>query len=51
MNVGRKQKRAAELPVSLLSPRQVKKLQAFKGDPDKLTLVDSFMFLLIQVPR
>lgn len=30
---------------------EVKKLQAFKGDPDKLTLVDSFMFLLIQVPR
>lgn len=30
---------------------QVKKLQAFKGDADKLTLVDSFMFLLIQVPR
>ncbi|XP_042341723.1 LOW QUALITY PROTEIN: FH2 domain-containing protein 1 [Plectropomus leopardus] len=30
---------------------EVKKLQAFKGDPDKLTLVDSFMYLLIQVPR
>ncbi|XP_028262911.1 FH2 domain-containing protein 1 [Parambassis ranga] len=30
---------------------EVKKLQAFKGDADKLTLVDSFMFLLIQVPR
>ncbi|XP_062420475.1 FH2 domain-containing protein 1 [Pungitius pungitius] len=30
---------------------EVKKLRAFKGDPDKLTLVDSFMFLLIQVPR
>ncbi|KAM6940869.1 FH2 domain-containing protein 1 [Lycodopsis pacificus] len=30
---------------------EIKKLQAFKGDPDKLTLVDSFMFLLIQVPR
>uniref|UniRef100_A0A8C6UFU3 FH2 domain containing 1 n=1 Tax=Neogobius melanostomus TaxID=47308 RepID=A0A8C6UFU3_9GOBI len=29
---------------------EVKKLQAFKGDPDKLTLVDSFMYLLIQVP-
>ncbi|XP_034743461.1 FH2 domain-containing protein 1 [Etheostoma cragini] len=30
---------------------EIKKLQAFKGDPDKLTLVDSFMFHLIQVPR
>ncbi|KAM3623618.1 uncharacterized protein V6R79_013351 [Siganus canaliculatus] len=30
---------------------EVKKLQAFRGDPDKLTLVDSFMYLLIQVPR
>ncbi|CAJ1052594.1 FH2 domain-containing protein 1 [Xyrichtys novacula] len=30
---------------------EIKKLQSFKGDPDKLTLVDSFMFLLIQVPR
>ncbi|XP_077381506.1 FH2 domain-containing protein 1 [Festucalex cinctus] len=30
---------------------EVKKLQAFRGDPDKLTLADSFMFLLIQVPR
>ncbi|XP_077427003.1 FH2 domain-containing protein 1 [Vanacampus margaritifer] len=30
---------------------ETKKLQAFRGDPDKLTLVDSFMFLLIQVPR
>ncbi|XP_029293920.1 LOW QUALITY PROTEIN: FH2 domain-containing protein 1 [Cottoperca gobio] len=30
---------------------EIKKLQAFKGDPDKLTLVDSFMFLLIQVPQ
>ncbi|XP_029013246.1 FH2 domain-containing protein 1 [Betta splendens] len=30
---------------------EVKKLQMFKGDADKLTLVDSFMFLLIQVPR
>uniref|UniRef100_A0A096M2R3 FH2 domain-containing protein n=1 Tax=Poecilia formosa TaxID=48698 RepID=A0A096M2R3_POEFO len=30
---------------------EIKKLQAFKGDPDKLTLVDSFMYLLIQVPR
>ncbi|KAJ0033875.1 hypothetical protein NQD34_000982 [Periophthalmus magnuspinnatus] len=30
---------------------EVKKLQSFKGDPDKLALVDSFMYLLIQVPR
>ncbi|CAN9510567.1 unnamed protein product [Ophioblennius macclurei] len=30
---------------------EIKKLQTFKGDPDKLALVDSFMFLLIQVPR
>ncbi|KAM3865053.1 FH2 domain-containing protein 1 [Diretmus argenteus] len=30
---------------------EIKKLQAFKGDPSKLTLVDSFMYLLIQVPR
>ncbi|XP_019717943.1 FH2 domain-containing protein 1 [Hippocampus comes] len=30
---------------------EMKKLQAFRGNPDKLTLVDSFMFLLIQVPR
>uniref|UniRef100_A0A667WUN6 FH2 domain containing 1 n=1 Tax=Myripristis murdjan TaxID=586833 RepID=A0A667WUN6_9TELE len=30
---------------------EVRKLQAFKGDPSKLTLVDSFMYLLIQVPR
>ncbi|XP_041642121.1 FH2 domain-containing protein 1 [Cheilinus undulatus] len=30
---------------------EIKKLQSFKGDPGKLTLVDSFMFLLIQVPR
>uniref|UniRef100_A0A8C4IME6 FH2 domain containing 1 n=1 Tax=Dicentrarchus labrax TaxID=13489 RepID=A0A8C4IME6_DICLA len=30
---------------------EIKKLQAFKGDPDKLTLVDSFMYLLIQVPQ
>jgi len=37
-------------PFSLFSP-QIKKLQMFKGDPDKLTLVDSFMYLLIQVPR
>uniref|UniRef100_A0A8C9XCE1 FH2 domain containing 1 n=1 Tax=Sander lucioperca TaxID=283035 RepID=A0A8C9XCE1_SANLU len=28
---------------------EIKKLQAFKGDPDKLTLVDSFMFFLIQL--
>uniref|UniRef100_A0A7N8YPG0 FH2 domain containing 1 n=1 Tax=Mastacembelus armatus TaxID=205130 RepID=A0A7N8YPG0_9TELE len=30
---------------------EIKKLRMFKGDPDKLTLVDSFMYLLIQVPR
>ncbi|KAE8300379.1 FH2 domain-containing protein 1 [Larimichthys crocea] len=30
---------------------EIKKLRAFKGDPDKLTLVDSFMYLLIQVPQ
>ncbi|XP_072320166.1 FH2 domain-containing protein 1 [Eucyclogobius newberryi] len=30
---------------------EVKKLRAFKGDPNKLALVDSFMYLLIQVPR
>ncbi|KAJ8001285.1 hypothetical protein DPEC_G00192730 [Dallia pectoralis] len=30
---------------------EVKKLRAFKGDPSKLTLADSFMYLLIQVPR
>ncbi|XP_041839751.1 FH2 domain-containing protein 1 [Melanotaenia boesemani] len=30
---------------------EIKKLKAYKGDPDKLTLVDSFMHLLIQVPR
>uniref|UniRef100_A0A8C3A9P0 FH2 domain containing 1 n=1 Tax=Cyclopterus lumpus TaxID=8103 RepID=A0A8C3A9P0_CYCLU len=42
----------AELSLSRsASPQQIRKLQAFKGDPDKLTLVDSFMFLLIQVPR
>ena len=35
----------------LLFSQQIKKLQSFKGDPDKLTLVDSFMYLLIQVPR
>lgn len=34
-----------------LCSQQIKKLRAFKGDPDKLTLVDSFMYLLIQVPR
>ncbi|KAI7790538.1 FH2 domain-containing protein 1 [Triplophysa rosa] len=29
---------------------EVKRLREFKGDPNNLTLVDSFMFLLIQVP-
>ncbi|XP_055765452.1 FH2 domain-containing protein 1-like [Salvelinus fontinalis] len=30
---------------------EVKKLRAFKGDSSKLTLADSFMYLMIQVPR
>ncbi|XP_064782074.1 FH2 domain-containing protein 1 [Oncorhynchus masou masou] len=30
---------------------EVKKLREFKGDSSKLTLADSFMYLLIQVPR
>ncbi|KAG5260837.1 hypothetical protein AALO_G00297150 [Alosa alosa] len=30
---------------------EVKKLQAFNGEPNKLALVDSFMFLLTQVPN
>lgn len=38
-------------PSRLSISTQIRKLQAFKGDPDKLTLVDSFMHLLIQVPR
>ncbi|XP_026127435.1 FH2 domain-containing protein 1-like [Carassius auratus] len=29
---------------------EVKRLREFKGDPNKLTLADSFMFLLIQLP-
>ncbi|KAK3507542.1 hypothetical protein QTP70_028174 [Hemibagrus guttatus] len=29
---------------------KIKKLREFKGDPAKLTMVDSFMFWLIQVP-
>ncbi|KAM4584895.1 FH2 domain-containing protein 1 [Odontesthes bonariensis] len=45
----------AELLKDLLKllpdPEEIKKLQAFKGDPDKLTLVDSFMYLLTQVPQ
>ncbi|KAM6972345.1 FH2 domain-containing protein 1 [Aplochiton taeniatus] len=45
----------AELLKDLLKllpePEEIKKLQAFKGDPGKLTLADSFMYLLIQVPR
>ncbi|XP_062333268.1 FH2 domain-containing protein 1 [Osmerus eperlanus] len=30
---------------------EIKKLKEFKGDSSKLTLADSFMYLLIQVPR
>uniref|UniRef100_A0A674DYX8 FH2 domain containing 1 n=1 Tax=Salmo trutta TaxID=8032 RepID=A0A674DYX8_SALTR len=37
--------------ICLLSYPQVKKLRAFKGDSSKLTLADSFMYLLVQVPR
>uniref|UniRef100_A0A672LNJ8 FH2 domain-containing protein 1-like n=1 Tax=Sinocyclocheilus grahami TaxID=75366 RepID=A0A672LNJ8_SINGR len=33
-----------------LLPEAQERLREFKGDPNKLTLVDSFMFLLIQVP-
>ncbi|KAG7458793.1 hypothetical protein MATL_G00224420 [Megalops atlanticus] len=39
-----------ELLKLLPESEELKKLQAFKGDPSKLTLVDSFMYLLIQVP-
>ncbi|CAL9699954.1 unnamed protein product [Knipowitschia caucasica] len=49
------QKYGAELLKDLLKllpdVEEVKKLQAFKGDPDKLALVDAFMYLLIQVPQ
>ncbi|XP_048106886.1 FH2 domain-containing protein 1, partial [Alosa alosa] len=40
-----------ELLKLLPESEEVKKLQSFKGDPEKLTLVDSFMYLLIEVPR
>ncbi|RXN06621.1 FH2 domain-containing 1 [Labeo rohita] len=40
-----------ELLKLLPEAEEVKRLKEFKGDPNKLTLVDSFMFLLIQVPR
>ncbi|KAL4640405.1 FH2 domain-containing protein 1 [Arapaima gigas] len=39
-----------ELLKLLPETEEVKKLRAFKGDSSKLTLVDSFMYLLIQVP-
>ncbi|XP_076846863.1 FH2 domain-containing protein 1 [Brachyhypopomus gauderio] len=39
-----------ELQKLLPEAEEIKKLREFKGDPAKLTLVDSFMFLLIQVP-
>uniref|UniRef100_A0AAY4CV62 FH2 domain-containing protein n=1 Tax=Denticeps clupeoides TaxID=299321 RepID=A0AAY4CV62_9TELE len=40
-----------ELLKLLPETEEVKKLQAFKGDPTKLHLVDSFMYLLTQIPR
>ncbi|KAJ8271837.1 hypothetical protein COCON_G00106960 [Conger conger] len=39
-----------ELLKLLPESEEVRKLQAFKGNANKLTLVDSFMYLLIQVP-
>ncbi|XP_055061324.2 FH2 domain-containing protein 1 [Misgurnus anguillicaudatus] len=39
-----------ELLKLLPESEEVTRLKEFKGDPNKLTLVDSFMFLLIQVP-
>ncbi|XP_026989813.1 FH2 domain-containing protein 1 [Tachysurus fulvidraco] len=39
-----------ELLKLLPEEEEIKKLREFKGDPTKLTMVDSFMFLLIQVP-
>lgn len=39
-----------ELLKLLPESEEVKRLREFKGDPNNLTLVDSFMFLLIQVP-
>ncbi|XP_030644107.1 FH2 domain-containing protein 1 [Chanos chanos] len=40
-----------ELLKLLPEEEEVKRLREFKGDSSKLTLVDSFMYLLIQVPR
>uniref|UniRef100_A0AAY4A864 FH2 domain-containing protein n=1 Tax=Denticeps clupeoides TaxID=299321 RepID=A0AAY4A864_9TELE len=40
-----------ELLKLLPEAEEVKKLKSFNGDPEKLPLVDSFMFLLIEVPR
>ncbi|XP_064191377.1 FH2 domain-containing protein 1-like [Anguilla rostrata] len=39
-----------ELLRLLPESEELKKLRAFKGNANKLTLVDSFMYLLIQVP-
>ncbi|MBN3275212.1 FHDC1 protein, partial [Polyodon spathula] len=39
-----------ELAKLLPESDELKKLEAFKGDASKLPLVDSFMYLLIQVP-
>ncbi|KAJ8367489.1 hypothetical protein AAFF_G00317400 [Aldrovandia affinis] len=39
-----------ELLKLLPESEEVRKLRAFKGDATKLTFVDSFMYLLIQVP-
>ncbi|KAI1887438.1 hypothetical protein AGOR_G00190300 [Albula goreensis] len=39
-----------ELLKLLPESEEARKLRAFKGDASKLTLVDSFMYLLIQVP-
>eukprot|EP00063_Salmo_salar_P037497 XP_014012332.1 PREDICTED: FH2 domain-containing protein 1-like [Salmo salar] len=39
-----------ELLKLLPETEEVKKLKAFRGDPSKLSLADSFMFLLTQVP-
>uniref|UniRef100_W5MPP8 FH2 domain containing 1 n=1 Tax=Lepisosteus oculatus TaxID=7918 RepID=W5MPP8_LEPOC len=39
-----------ELLKLLPESEEAKKLKAFKGDTSKLTLVDSFMYLLLQVP-
>ncbi|XP_053475370.1 FH2 domain-containing protein 1 isoform X2 [Ictalurus furcatus] len=39
-----------ELLKLLPEEEEIRKLREFKGDPTKLSMVDSFMFLLIQVP-